>query len=70
MLLDDIILDSHVPISQSAMSDIYKGSLGPREVAVKALRVHVTDFERVQKVSGSSEYQKRPLLTIVDLRNI
>jgi serine/threonine protein kinase len=39
------------PISSSHFSDIYRGRCGGRDVAVKALRLHIDEIHVVKKVS-------------------
>lgn len=39
------------PSSQSAISDVYKGTLDGKLIALKALRVHIDNVEAVKKVS-------------------
>jgi serine/threonine protein kinase len=42
---------STAPISQSHFSDIWSGTLDGRKVAIKALRLHEDEREKVKKVS-------------------
>lgn len=45
------------PISSSAFSDVYRGQLNGRAVALKALRIHVDNRVKVTKVSIFSTTQ-------------
>ena len=49
---DSIKLDSERTVSASNISDIYRGKLGKRKVAVKALRWHMDNREKIEKVTS------------------
>jgi hypothetical protein len=46
----DIDISSSSPLSLSYFSDVYRGRLGDRDVAVKVLRLHIDEAQRVKKV--------------------
>lgn len=43
-----------IPVSQSAISDVYKGELDGKKIAIKDLRVHIDSIPQVTKVICSS----------------
>lgn len=49
---DSIKLDNERSVSESAISDIYRGKIGKRKVAVKVLRMHMDNREKVEKVTS------------------
>jgi hypothetical protein len=49
-LPDDVAPLSSHPLSSSAFSDVYKAQWGTREVALKVLRMHTDNQEKVKKV--------------------
>jgi serine/threonine protein kinase len=46
----DVTLLSPMPVSQSHFSDIYRGKLDQRDVAIKVLRLHMDEIQTIQKV--------------------
>lgn len=49
----NIILYSRSPISSSALSDVYKGTMLDDDVAIKVLRIHEDNRTEVRRVSRS-----------------
>lgn len=47
------------PISQSAISDVYKGTLNKKPIALKTLRIHRVSMDAVKKVCLSSRSMDR-----------
>jgi hypothetical protein len=46
----DVTSISAKPISQSHFSDVWRGKLDGRDVAIKALRLHADEVQEVKKV--------------------
>lgn len=69
-LSDDITLLSPHSISSSALSDVYKGSMSGKYVAIKVLRVHVDNRDQVAKVRTLLMSSRIPLITILHRRSI
>jgi hypothetical protein len=49
-----IVLDFPHPVSQGGYSDVYRGTYGGCPVAVKALRVHLSERDRLMKAGLSA----------------
>jgi hypothetical protein len=52
-IVDEILLEAEHPLSQSGFSDVYRGVCNGHPVAVKALRIHIDDRVKVQRVRGT-----------------
>lgn len=50
-LKEDIALEISQPLHRTALSDVYQGRRGTLLVALKSLRVHGDDKEKVEKAS-------------------
>jgi hypothetical protein len=52
----DVILDFEEPIAQSAVSDVYRGSMGDKLVAIKNLRLNTVNEVAVKHVRSYVTY--------------
>lgn len=52
-MLENVVITTPRPLFQTALSDVYQGAYGSIRVAVKSLRMHATDVDKVTRVSGN-----------------
>lgn len=58
LLASEVVVEGDgEPYSKSAFSDIYFGRFGDMPVALKALRIHVDDKKKVERVRVTSYYE-------------